>query len=439
MTTFGINPSFCTWSSRLPLFGNPFKRAKMFEKFTPDGVPTGEPSPLNAFGWPSTDGQTWHGVRLYGDMDGTMPEFTDAAKNCKAYKLRINPGNSAFVYWQNNPSMDDLKLLEHHVEVLDRNSVAMLSKFPSKVVRTLDWQLTNKVTAGTEPSLFEGSNYGMSLETQVSICNTLDAHMWWNIPPNYSNNEDVYKERLRQKLNYIKAFANKPVILEYGNELWNPDFPIHHQLTPKWYKNAAKHIAVVKDVAESVFGKQELFEPKKYYLFAGSQFNTIDSTALIITELDALGVTPDIAGPAFYVGPKKEDIQFWNDSGKIPTQIELQHSCYARLQEMKPKLLEHVQVVKALGVPYMGLYECGQSFIAKGNPWREAALVAQRTEWLGSLIKATKQVIVQSKVDIACWYSAVTSQDPDNKMMDVFGFSEGIGKPILPKARALAS
>jgi hypothetical protein len=261
--------------------------------------------------------------------------------------------------------------------------------------------------------------------------------MWWTAPPRYDTPVEVYKEQIRSRLVTIKNTLDTPIILEYGNELWNSDFPVHHTLTPKWYVKAAKEISILKDVADSVFGKTPVFGKKPYYLFAGSHFQQIDTTALIITELDTLGITPDIVGPAFYVGPKREDVLFWQERGTVPTQADLQHSCYARLTEMKTKLFEHVQIVRSFGVEYAGLYECGQSFIAKGHPWREAAITAQPTTWLGNLMQATREVIHQQGVDVACWYSAASSQTPDNKQLDVFGFLEGVGKPVMPKAYAI--
>ena len=39
MTLYGLNPSFCTWTSRLPLFADAIRRGRAFELFDPSGLP----------------------------------------------------------------------------------------------------------------------------------------------------------------------------------------------------------------------------------------------------------------------------------------------------------------------------------------------------------------------------------------------------------------
>jgi hypothetical protein len=258
-------------------------------------------------------------------------------------------------------------------------------------------------------------------------------------------------------LKAIRTRAKKPPILEYGNELWNAGFPVHGWLKQaakfmtigppvSWQFVAAEEIATLKRVADQVFGSGGALGTRPCFLFVGGQLTVPSHLDKILSALADLGVTPDLAGPALYVTPLKAHKEEWEATGAVPTQEELRASCFARLEQLAPRLSQehstpagvlsqHDMIRRDHGVPYFACYEAGQSLIAGSHPWRAAAIAAQRTEWMGDLYRGIRRVAESAGVDLLCWYSAATSQEPPVGT-DVFGLLEGLGLPELPKAIA---
>ena len=448
MTAFGINTSFANWNSRLPLFADPLRRGKIFEVFKEDGTPTGEPSPLGADGWPVMDGR-WHGVRLFGDQDGFMPDLSgsiyQAQLNGGHTKFRINPGKSAFVYWkEGRPRLEKLK---PHISGFHTPSLEALNYFNPTVLRTLDWGYQarkEKRPDWSKPRVLptdplQGEE--MAVELHCEAANLLKCHLWWNAPPRFELSVAEYEERLEAYLRTIAILTTKPHVLEYGNELWNSAFPVHGWLArhpgAHWTEEAADEIATMKRVADRVFGHPGILGQKPYFLFVGGHIAVPDTFDKILSALAALGVTPDLAGPALYATPLKVDRDRWQQTGEVPTQDQLKESMLANLPALATKLLGHKLACKSHGVPYLGVYEAGQSMIANGRPWKAAAIEAQRSEWLGGIYRELRKMCEDEKVTVANWYAAASDQNPADARVDCFGLLEATldkAEP-LPKAK----
>lgn len=417
MTHYGLNPSFAGPTSVLPLFANALRRGipmpdgrlRLF-----DGVPAPELGPrINAVVQHAPNGN------VFATLKGPDP--------------RVPVGPYTAGNWH-GPSIGALYALR------------------PKVLRTLDWSMTNKRPQWALPrvlpsDLLQATDRGMAVELQARGANALQCHLWWCAPARFELSVEEYEVRLEEMLVAIKATVDRPPVLEYGNELWNAGFPVHGWLnSPEakngykitWQQVAAFEIDTLKKVADRVFGPPGPLGARPYFLFVGGQLAVPSHLDRI---LDALDVTPDLAGPALYVGPLKAQREEWEATGAVPTQDELRASCFARLEEvfreatMEGPLGEHARVVSKHGVPFFACYEAGQSLLAGGHPWRKAALEAQPTEWMGELYRGIRRVAEAAGVDLLNWYSAATDQTPSDSRVDVFGLLESTDlTKMLPKA-----
>lgn len=429
MTHYGLNPSF-VYSSPLPLFSNLIRRGRRVEA---DGrVKLMEPG----HGLDVADLRAINGrpVESPGGRLEFIPDPGVALSRCTA-----GLGRPA------------------HFHPL---SIAALAALRPAVLRTLDWQMTNKRPDWAKPrtltgDVLQGTDAGMAVEYQVAAASFLNCALWWCAPPRFELGVVEYEARLEEYLRAIKATTSRAPILEYGNELWNAGFPVHQWLkmgnepaeATQWQLAAAREIAILKRVADRVFGPPGPLGARPYYLFVGGQLTVPSHLDRILSALDDLGVTPDIAGPALYVTPLKAHREEWEATGAVPSQDELRASCFARLEEITHlstsgdafdgPLVQHNRVLDSWGVPYFACYEAGQSLLAGSHPWRRAAIEAQPTEWMGDLYREIRQVAEGAGVDLLNWYSAATDQTPGDARVDVFGLLEGTDlTKMLPKARA---
>lgn len=440
MTHYGLNPSFV--NGRLPLLASVIRRARRFERFGADGLPTGEPVQLGPDGYPVPGVRA--GVRAFQDMGGTAPTIPEA----DGLTVRQND-DAAFVSWAGGPPPSSPTIMPR-AGPFHAPSMAALQALRPRVLRTLDWQRTNDRTDWTRPRVTQHTPLqgdGMCVEWQAWAANALGCTLWWCATPRYELSPDEYEERLEEYLRAIKSVARRPPILEYGNELWNAGFPVHGWLMIPgypWQRAAAYEISLLKRVADRVFGEPGVLGQRAWYLFVGGQLTVPSHLDKILGYLADLGITPDCAGPALYVGPLKAQREEWEATGAVPTQEELRSSCLYRLEDLTRGNLEglgplrrHKNVCQDHGVPYLACYEAGQSLIAGRHPWRAAALEAQRTEWVGELYRIIRREAEAAGVDLLCWYSACTDQEPRDPRVDVFGLLESTDlDAILPKARA---
>ena len=445
MTRFGINPSFANWTSRLPLFSDPLRRGRTFEVFKEDGTPTGDPSPLGPDGWPVEDGR-WHGVRVYGDGDGFLPKLLTSDARVT---IRQREGHSAVAFWKEKPrGLDAVWIKEKCIGGWHLPSLEALAYFKPKILRTLDWgwqARKEKRPDWTKPRVkrsdpIQGEE--MALELQIDAANRLDCHLWWNAPPRFELSMAEYANRLGEMLLIIQEQAEKPPILEYGNELWNEGFPAHAWLGSvraphgtSWYVSAAAEIMTFRAIAGQVFGEGGILGQRPYWLFVGGHIAVPDTLDRILQALDFI---PDLAGPAFYVPPMKTDKERWEKEGIIPSEQSLMDSLFSNLPALRLKLDAHRNILKAHGVPYFGVYECGQSLISQGRPWKKTACEVQRSDAMGDLYRAIRVHLKDAQVDVCNWYSAATDQDPKDARVDPFGLLEATldkAQP-MPKAKA---
>ena len=422
MTHYGLNPSF-VFNSPLPLFRNLIRRAK-------------RPA--------SEDGS----IRLFNEQSPAVEsvqarECSLSRSNGGALTARLVPGATA-------PEANMTSM----TTTFEIGSLGALQSLRPKVLRTLDWEMTNHRRDWSKPrtmpsDMLQGTENGMAVELQARAANALGCHLWWCAPPRFELSVAEYESRLEGYLRALKASASLPPILEYGNELWNAGFAVHGWLKQeaesrvpagglvwKWQDIAAQEIALLKRVADRVFGTPVL--GKSYYLFVGGQLTVPSHLDKILEALQRIGVTPDLAGPALYVTPMKAQKEEWEATGAVPTQDELRDSCFARLAEIGGDgvLRQNRNVTRTHFVPHFACYEAGQSLIAGAHPWRAAAIAAQKTEWMGELYRRIRATAESAGVDLLCWYSAMTNQAPNDSRVDVFGLLDAPGQPMTPKAIA---
>lgn len=332
-------------------------------------------------------------------------------------------------------------------------SLIALAALRPKVLRTLDWERTNERKDWSLPRVMRNDllqalpRRGMAVELQAEAANLLDCHLWWCAPPRFELDPIEYEHRLEAYLTAIADTAKKPPIIEMGNELWNAGFPVHGWLrnaatgpAQTWHGNAAVEIATLKRVADRVFGPGGPLGARSYYLFVGGQLTVPSHLDWILSALATLGVTPDLAGPALYVTPLKAQKEEWEATGAVPSQDELRASCFTRLAEISRiggQLAQHRAMLGVHRVPYFACYEAGQSLIAGSHPWRQAAIAAQGTGWMGELYREIRRVAADAGVDLLNWYSASSDQTPADPRVDVFGLLESTDlAKMLPKAKA---
>lgn len=460
MTLYGLNPSFCNWTSRLPLFSDAIRRGRAFELFDNiNGQPTSQAPVIGPDGWPvSAPVGLSNGVRVFGGMDGLMGEVNiQGGDDLKVRSTR----DAATVLWSGGgprtaPIVRDhatkQELAAEHAGLSSLSLEALKWLRPS-VLRTLDWSRANERTDWSRRRVLpadplQGTERGMALETQVRITKLLGAQLWWNAPPRYELDSLIYEDHLSEMLEVFRR-ANIVPILEYGNELWNAGFPVNGWLVAQakanavlrqepstWQGVAAQEIARMAEVADRVLG------PGGYRLFVGGQLTVPSHLDKILNALRRLlSVPPDLAGPALYVTPMKDDKEGWESIGAVPTQVELEASCAMRLVDdiASPQglLAQHKALCAKYSVPHLACYEAGQSLIAGSHPWRAAALAAQGTKWMGDLYRSIRATAEAAGVEILNWYSAATSQAPADPRVDVFGLLGhwDVAK-APPKARA---
>lgn len=453
MTAYGINPSRCDWTSRLPLFRNLLYRAPRFEVFTAGGLPTGLDAPVGEDGWPlATEGGGRVGMRLFGDTGGTsrpsegelqlvgFPEGTEVrsgGNGLVTVSWRGALDREARVLWAGRPG----------TVFFDGPSLVALAGFKPAALRTLDWSRVNDRRAGdwgkadvTEDDL-QGGRGGMCLHLQARAARLLRTHLWLNVAPRMGATAEEWRARVTAQLEELGATLDRPPILELGNEPWNgriSQWSNGLQATGKgWEARLAVEVAELASVATEVLGERRSgfsgYQP--WYLFVGGHVQNPESMAMLLAECQALGVEVDMAGPAVYVGPARARRDAWEASGRVPSVEELHQACLERLAEVEEKLEAHGRVVAGAGVPHLAVYEAGQAMMAGVAEWRRAGLEYQSDELCGVLYRRIREVLERRRVGLACWYSVATSQRPPAPL-DPFGLLEGLGIAELPKAKA---
>ena len=431
-TQYGICPSFHTFWARHILFADPMLRAKAFVVFDDAGNPTQELSPLDVDGWPRLDGR-WHGAVLFADMAGTSPLLEPSAGGPR---IKQN-GNGASISWKTErPRLAPLSPFTS--AGFYQPGLVAIRQFTPATLRTLDWQRTNEKPDWSKPRVsvhdpIQGSARGMALEFQIAAANATRSALWWPAPPRFELSVPLWQAKIGEMLQVIRDNCAVPPVIEWGNEAWNEGFKLNSWLhaetkgtTARWTDIAAREINYLWEVVDRVF---DIGRARK---FVGGH---IQDPSVLEKIIRASPRMPDLAGPAVYVGALKNDMLAWEANGTVPDQVKLRDSTLRRAVEVDAKLDQHAQVCSRYGIK-LAVYEAGQSFIANGKPWKAAAIQAQREEWMREVYVAIRSMCERRGVSVANFYSLMTSQNPGDSRVDVFGLAEGMGLPLLAKAQA---
>jgi len=322
-------------------------------------------------------------------------------------------------------------------------------------VRAMDWNQVNQYgrTDGSAPFVFDlagritpaspsqGTKRGVAPEHQVLLCNALGADLHFNVPHRTDALARAdYELFLRDALVRIRDGSparpgvnggqpfpglapGRRLVLEYSNEIWNPLFPVNAWLKAEARasgrtlpQQAAEEIRRVFTLAEEVFAGPER---ARLATFVGGWLSNPSFLLEVLAELGP-GVQVDAAGPAFYFGPRREDVDAWmlgaepGSCPSCPTPADVLDSARLRIAEVDLKLLEHQLVVAAHANPdgsrtRLELYEAGASFSAGFQPWGPAATAAQR---LPAMYDAYVQDLVPAMlargVTRVSWYSLIS-------------------------------
>jgi len=450
---YGINPDFHTWTGRHIVFSDAIKRGRKFEIFNESGMPTGGVAPLGPDGWPI--GEDWHGVRIFGGMKGTVPTklHTDSLVEIKgrgvtkvgAGLFEVDPAendNGTIVAMWRGELKPSVRIDGEQTLPFYRDGIQVIRDFRPVALRTLNWTQANQIHRGDRVRLEDplwGSLKGMPIEAQVMIANLCYASLFFNVPARLDRPVEEYRDYVRSILEVMAIHCKYPPVLEYSNETWNADFPVHvfarQDQTPErhWTKVIADEIKLLWEVADEVFGPQTMFR-KPYFKFVGGFIQDPSILDKIIRELPE---PPDFAGPACYIGPDRESVNTWNDQDYEPTQEEIEAACQTRLVQAAEKLYVTKRILTQLGVKHMVCYEAGQSMIAGfREKLRRAYQQSQREEWMGDLYRQMKGTMAANGVSAAMWFSLMGDQTPPAPV-DPFGLLEGHELPLLPKAQAV--
>jgi hypothetical protein len=116
----------------------------------------------------------------------------------------------------------------------ERNADGQVILDQSCVVQPLLWDQRSKMDSavwGASGNLSRLARYGKAapIEVQVALANQLNAHPWFNIPHNATENY------VREFARYVKANLNTNLKahIEYSNETWNSNFWAYHYMLEK--------------------------------------------------------------------------------------------------------------------------------------------------------------------------------------------------------------
>lgn len=322
-------------------------------------------------------------------------------------------------------------------------------------LRAMDWNQVNQYgrTDGSAPFVFDlagritpaspsqGTKRGVALEYQVLLANALGSDLHFNVPHRTDAlAPEDYDAFLRDAFLRIRDGApavpgvnggrpfpplapGRKLVLEYSNEIWNSIFPVNSWLKDEARANgrtlaqqAAEEIRHVFALAEEVFAGPE---HARLATFVGG---FLASPSFLLEVLAELGPTVqvDAAGPAFYFGPRREDVDAWMEGASAgscpncPSPETVLDSARLRIGELDLKLLEHQLVVAAHTNPdgsttRLELYEAGASFSAGFQPWGPAATAAQRIPAMyDAYVLDLVPALTARGVERVHWYSFIS-------------------------------
>lgn len=362
-----------------------------------------------------------------------------------------------------------------------------------RVWRTLDWTRVNDYGATDPPLPFrfdlagtirpaspsQGTRRGLCPEFQAAFCNLVGADLHFQVPHRTDQMSaadyelflrDVFT-RLRDGspavsgINAGRPFAGLAqgleLTLEYSNEVWNA-VPANRWLQRQaaqrglgLHETIAEELQFVWRVADEVFAGQRTVRR-----FVGGFVAQSDFVRRILEALPP-GTRVDALGPSCYFRPRPAVIAQWLRDARpgscpnCPTPEEVIAAAWASLDELRPLLRAHHELAQGYtnpdgSHPRLELYECGQAFDARGEPWGPAARAAQALPGLYALmVEGLVPMLVEEGVEVVNWYSFMTDPDPSQGVDVGFGIwndmQQGLTLPVVepyldegaPKAAAV--
>lgn len=388
--TYGLNPSFDAPSSRAIVFADAMERARALE---PDGTRLFSDVELPAGTWVVT----WAGA---GEAE-LVGEVREVARGLGTASYAIAGGSRPLeVRWSGEVEALHVWLPGARGRAFWPPFVRAMRQLAPDTLRTLDWSLPN-----VPPNLRDGRLVAPAL--QVALVNRLGCGLHYCVPVGLSEPDLV-------ALFHELAGVEGELVLEVGNELWNPGLWSWRWLDPQ----PGRLVDAAAREIDRVFAIAAREAPRARHYVGGHLANPWHLRTLL--GLLAPATRVDAAGCAVYVGPRA-----------VPATAELAAAaCMARVEEVRPLLREHRAIASARGAA-LELYETGQSFTTGGS----VVAAAQRLPAMGEVYQALGALFESEGVERACWYSFMTSQDVPS--VPPFGVFESMDAPLMPKGRAV--
>jgi len=166
---------------------------------------------------------TWKGD---GEVSVVGPELKVVSRGASSLRFSVSASmtDSVFVRIDTSSAADHVRAIEIH-GMRDYGAIFRDSLRGFGVLRFMDWGQTNNSplvhwSERTTPNQAQGTERGVAIEHMIDIANTVQAHMWFNVP---HQADDDYIQRAAQLINE-KLDKKLKVYVEYSNENWNGIF-----------------------------------------------------------------------------------------------------------------------------------------------------------------------------------------------------------------------
>ncbi len=340
--------------------------------------------------------------------------------------------------------------------------------------RTLDWTRVNDYGATDPPVPFvfdlagsvrptsasQGTRRGMCPEFQVAFCNRVGANLHFQVPHRTDQlSPEDYELYLRDVFTRIRdgapavAGINEGLAfeglapeldftLEYSNEVWNA-LPANRWLLREaarrgltLHQTIAQELELVWRIADEVFAGHR---PVRRFL--GGFVAQPDFTRRILEALPP-GTRIDALGPSCYFRPRPDAIAQWlleavpGACPNCPTPDQVIAAALSSLGELRLLLREHRELAERHvnpdgSHPRLELYECGQAFDARGEPWGVAAREAQVLPAMyAAFVDGLVPMLIEEGVALVNWYSFMTDPDPSHGVDVGYGIWDDMHQTI---------
>jgi PKD repeat protein len=325
--------------------------------------------------------------------------------------------------------------------------------------RTLDWSGVNEhgATDGPFPFVFDlagmirpaspsqGTRRGMCPEFQVAFCNQVGADLHTLVPHRTDQmSASDYERFLRSVFTRIRdgspglrdleggapfagLDAHLALTVELSNELWNGGFPAARWMALEAARRGlsvheviAAELLTVWRIADEVFAGR-----RSVRRFVGGFVAQAEFARRILSALPP-GTRVDALGPSCYFRPRPESIALWMEGAapgscpNCPTPEEVLDAAWLSFAELGEHLRAHRAVADGHlnpdgSHPRLELYECGQAFDARGQPWGAVAREAQSLPGMyAAYVDGLIPMLVEAGVERVHWYSFMTDPDPSH-------------------------